>query len=111
MTTHEIRHLTDEDFHQAIRSAETPVIVDFWSPWCMPCRVLAPLIEDAAKKYAGRVEFFKVNVQECPRVAAEFKVSAIPMLMAFREGKVVGGLVGLHNPHSIEQLVESALEA
>lgn len=88
--------VTDATFEQAVikRSAEVPVVVDLWAPWCGPCRTLGPMLEAAVEATGGSVELAKVNVDENPRVAATFQVQSIPAVFALRDGKVVDGFVG-----------------
>jgi putative thioredoxin len=88
--------VTDATFEQAVvaRSAEVPVVVDLWAPWCGPCKTLGPIIERVVDQTDGAVELAKVNVDENPRVAASFQVQSIPAVYALRDGKVVDGFVG-----------------
>jgi putative thioredoxin len=88
--------VTDATFEQAViaRSAEVPVVVDLWAPWCGPCKTLGPIIERAVDQTDGAVELAKVNVDENPQVAASFQVQSIPAVFALRDGKVVDGFVG-----------------
>ena len=94
-------HLTDANF--AGETAKYPIIlVDFWAPWCGPCRMVAPVIDQLAKEYAGRVVFGKLNVDESPRVAGTFGVQSIPTMMIFKAGKAVDILVGAMPKGAIE---------
>lgn len=88
--------VTDATFEQAVvaRSAEAPVVVDLWAPWCGPCKTLGPILERAVAATDGAVELAKVNVDENPRVSATFQVQSIPAVFALRDGKVVDGFVG-----------------
>jgi len=85
--------LTDSNFDQAIEKYPR-IVVDFWAPWCGPCRMVSPLITQLASELAGKVVFGKVNVDECPRTASTFGIQNIPTINIFKNGKVVDGFVG-----------------
>ena len=86
--------LTGENFEQEVLQSDIPVLVDFWATWCGPCRMLGPVIAQIAEEKAGELKVGKVNVDEEPLLAAEFKVASIPTVMLFREGKVAGKAIG-----------------
>ncbi len=103
--------LTDDSFDaQVVKSAE-PVLVDFWAPWCGPCRMLAPVVEELAKEYAGKVRVAKLNTDEHPNAATRYKISAIPTLLFFKGGKVVEQLVGVHSKADIKKTLDSLVGA
>ena len=87
--------LTDYDFSQVIQS-DPMVVVDFWAPWCAPCRIVSPMLEELASQYAGRVSFGKVNVDENPMVAAMFGIESIPTIMIFENGQPVDGEIDFY---------------
>src|SRR5713226_4184662 len=96
--------LTDQTFEETV--SRLPImVVDFWASWCGPCRMVAPVIEQLAKEYAGRVAFGKLNVDENPMVSNAFQVQSIPSLLVFKNGKLVDGLIGAVPKHMIESRI------
>ena len=93
MSEHVI-HATDADFDAAVLQSSEPVLVDFWAPWCGPCRQVAPVLERLATHYAGRVKVVKVNVDDNRRIAQRFDASSIPTLVMLRDGRPVARMVG-----------------
>ena len=89
------------DFEQVVLKSNIPVIVDFWAPWCAPCRIIAPLLEQIAEEYADRVKVVKLNTDENPEIAAQYNIRGIPTLLIFRDGEVVDQLVGAVPKHMI----------
>ena len=86
--------VTDADFEQMVLKSDTPVMVDFWAPWCGPCRAVAPVLEDLAGEYAGKIVVAKVNTDENPVWAQKYGVMAIPTLIFFKGGKMVDRVEG-----------------
>jgi thioredoxin 1 len=103
--------LTDDTFDKDVVQSAEPVLVDFWAPWCGPCRMLAPVIEELAKEYTGKVKVGKINTDEHPNAASRFKISAIPTLLFFKGGKVVEQLVGVHSKAEIKKTLDSLVAA
>ena len=86
--------VTDEDFEQKVLKSDKPVIVDFWAPWCGPCRAVAPILEELASEYDGKVVVAKVNTDEHPNHAGKLGIMAIPTLIMFKDGKEVDRIQG-----------------
>jgi thioredoxin 2 len=101
--------VTDQSWSVEVERSEVPVLVDFWAPWCGPCRAVAPVLDALARDYGGRVKIAKVNVDENPRLAARFGIQAIPTMLLVRDGRVVDEQRGaLPRPH-LERWLQSAL--
>ena len=85
---------TDINFDQEVLKSELPVLVDFWAPWCGPCRMVAPIVNEIANDYKGKLKVVKVNTDENSRIAAQYGIRSIPTLGIFKEGKVVDSVIG-----------------
>ncbi|NJL84545.1 MAG: thioredoxin [Chloroflexaceae bacterium] len=86
--------VTDASFKEDVLDSETPVLVDFWAPWCGPCRMVAPVVEEIADQYKGRVKVVKLNTDENPSIASQYGIRSIPTLMIFKDGQRVDMVVG-----------------
>ncbi len=100
--------LTDDNFYDEVLQSEIPVLVDFWAPWCGPCRQIAPLIDQLADLYVGKVKVGKVNIDENPQITDEHGIQSIPTLMVFRNGGVSERFVGMPGKAKLEQALEIA---
>lgn len=102
-------NLDSADFKTKVLESPVPVLVDFWAPWCGPCKAIGPTVEQVAADFAGRAGVYKLNVDDNGDIAQEYGVMSIPALLLFKDGKVVNKLVGAAPKPAIEGLIQSAL--
>lgn len=102
------KEIMTADFDSFIHQ-DKPVLVDFWAPWCGPCRMLAPVLEEVSQQYAGQVEVGKVDVDKCPELAQQFRVMNIPTLILFKGGKPIETKLGYQPKAALEDLIKKAL--
>jgi len=99
----------DKSFKDVVIEAKMPVLVDFWAPWCAPCRSIAPVVDELAGEYAGRVSFAKVNVDENPKLATDYGVRSIPTLLIFKDGKPLTQIVGLRPKAELKKQLDAVI--
>jgi thioredoxin 1 len=104
-----VRHISDAEFETAVLRSEIPVFIDFWAPWCGPCRIVGPIIDELADAYAGRLSVVKINVDDNPAVAQQFMISSIPTMMIFKGGQVVDRVLGAMPKGELQKLIERNL--
>jgi len=102
--------LTDVTFEAEVIKSGLPVLVDFWAPWCGPCRMMAPIVEELGAEYAGRAKVCKINTDEAPDTASKYSISAIPTILLFKDGKMVRELVGLQQKDVLKGHLEELLK-
>jgi thioredoxin 1 len=101
--------ISDAEFDSEVRKSDTPVFVDFWAPWCGPCRAMNPIIEELEKEYGGKVKFVKMNVDENIDTPGKFKVLSIPTFMIFRNGEAATSFVGARSKEDVKKEIDSAI--
>ncbi|MFC2001100.1 thioredoxin [Chloroflexota bacterium] len=100
----------DSNFEQVVLQAKTPVLVDFWATWCGPCRMVAPVVEELAEEYEGRINFAKVDIDQHPKIASQYGIMSIPSLIIFKDGKPVSNVVGFRPKAELKQSLDAVLE-
>jgi len=101
--------VTDDNFSTEVLESELPVLVDFWAPWCGPCRMIAPLLDELSNTYESKMKIVKVNVDECPQAATSFAIRSIPSLLVFKNGKNVETQMGALPKGALISLIEKNL--
>ena len=99
--------LTDSAFEKDVLKSTKPVLVDFWAPWCGPCRMLGPIVEELSKEFEGKLVVGKLNTDDNPQTASKYNISAIPTMLFFKGGQVVDQMVGVHSKKDIKTKIES----
>lgn len=101
--------VSTQTFEEQVLKASQPVLVDFWAPWCAPCRFLSPIVEELAGEYEGKVTFVKLNTDNDPGIAQRYNIFSIPTLILFKDGKPVKELVGLRPKRDLKNSLEEVL--
>ncbi|MCC5610502.1 thioredoxin [Nostoc sp. CHAB 5834] len=101
--------VTDSSFKQEVLDSDVPVLVDFWAPWCGPCRMVAPVVDEISEQYEGKIKVVKVNTDENPQVASQYGIRSIPTLMIFKDGAKVDMVVGAVPKTTLASTIEKYL--
>ncbi|HEV2125154.1 MAG TPA: thioredoxin [Chloroflexota bacterium] len=106
-----VTEVTDQTFETSVIQSDKPVLVDFWAPWCGPCRAIAPIVEELSKEYEGKVAFAKMNTDDNQRTAMKFGIMAIPTLLLFRGGNEVARITGVQPKASLKKQIDNVVGA
>jgi len=101
--------ITKDNFTKEVANSKEPVLIDFWAPWCMPCKIIAPSVEALSKELKGRVKVCKANVDDSPELATDLSILNIPTLLLFKNGQEVSRIIGVNSKEAIEAKIESLL--
>ncbi|MCU0599206.1 MAG: thioredoxin [Desulfobacterales bacterium] len=104
-----INEVSDATFESEVIKSDIPVLVDFWAPWCGPCKAIGPVLEEVSKGYAGKIKFLKCNVDNNPRTPSSFGIRAIPTLILFKAGQRVDQIVGMADKAKIQDILNKSL--
>jgi len=102
--------VSDANFESEVIKADKPVLVDFWAPWCGPCRMVAPIVDELSDEYDGKVKFVKLNTDDNVKTASEFGIRSIPTLLVFKGGKPVGQIIGFRPKSDLKKRLDAAVE-
>ena len=105
----DLLQLTDENFQSEVIESKLPVLVDFWAPWCGPCRMLGPIVEELAGEYEGKVVFAKMNTDECPATPSSYGIMSIPSLLLFQNGEVADRAVGMRPKKALQEWIDGTV--
>jgi thioredoxin 1 len=109
MSGENVKHLSDAEFDEYVLKGDLPSLVDFWAPWCGPCKAIGPVIEELAGKYEGKVQITKMNVDDNPTTPGKYGIRAIPTLILFKNGEIVDQVTGAVGKTQLTAMLDKAL--
>jgi len=109
MASENVHEFTDDNFEQEVLQSDQPVLVDFWAEWCMPCKMLAPTIDEVASNFGGKAKVGKVDTDSNRNVSMKYGISAIPTVLLFKDGEIAKKFVGLTNKNDLEAAINEAI--
>jgi len=104
-----VQEITDTNFETEVINSDLPVLIDFWAPWCAPCRAIGPVVDELSREFTGKLKVVKMNVDDNPQVAQKYGVTSIPTLMMFKDGKLVDRVVGAMPKGELQKFIERNL--
>jgi len=100
---------TDQNFEEEVIKSTVPVVIDFWAAWCVPCKMIAPTLDELAQEFAGKAKIGKLNVDENREIAGKYGIRGIPSLLLFKDGEIKDQLVGVHSKQEISNMISKSL--
>ena len=104
----DIMSINDGNFQELVIQSPIPVILDFWAPWCTPCKMIAPMLDDLAKEYGNKIKIYKIDIDENPDTPTKFNVTSIPTLILFKDGSPMDKMIGAVSKNKIKGMIDSA---
>ena len=104
-----VKEVLDKDFEQEVLKSDLPVMVDFWAPWCGPCRMVSPVVDKLSEDYVGKIKFCKMNVDESSKTASKYSIMSIPTLMFFKNGEVADEVIGAVSKSVLKPKIDALL--
>lgn len=102
-------HVSDTSFDEDVLNSALPVLIDYWAEWCGPCKMIAPILEEVAEEYAGKIKTVKINIDDNPQAPTKYGIRSIPTLMVFRDGEVLGTKIGAVSKSQLTEFIDSSI--